>query len=123
MYGLLVALVMIVSLGRASLFFAASIRASTVMHDGMVRRVLRAPLSFFHTTPVGRILNRFSNDLGRVDDQVRLRGCCVHLCSAPLVQFCPRLSVRVEQSCKHALNHASTHLLQLRPPAAAAGAV
>jgi ATP-binding cassette subfamily C (CFTR/MRP) protein 4 len=69
-YGLLVGLVMVVSLGRASLFFAASIRASTNMHNAMIARVLRAPLSFFHTTPVGRILNRFSNDLGRVDDQV-----------------------------------------------------
>lgn len=39
----------------------------------MVARVLRAPLSFFHTTPVGRVLNRFSNDLGRVDDQASAR--------------------------------------------------
>jgi ABC-type multidrug transport system fused ATPase/permease subunit len=73
-YGLLVGLALVVSLSRASLFFAASMRASTRMHDAMVRRVLRAPLSFFHTTPVGRILNRFSNDLGRVDDQVGAVG-------------------------------------------------
>lgn len=71
-YGLLVGLVMVVSLARASVFFAASMRAATAMHDAMVKRVLRAPLSFFHTTPVGRVLNRFSNDLGRVDDQLPL---------------------------------------------------
>ncbi len=58
------------SLARATLFFAASLRAATALHDAMAARVLRAPLAFFHTTPVGRILNRFSNDLGRVDDQV-----------------------------------------------------
>ncbi|GBF93736.1 hypothetical protein Rsub_06068 [Raphidocelis subcapitata] len=71
-YGLLVGLVFVVSISRASLFFASSMRASTRMHNAMIARVLRAPLSFFHTTPVGRVLNRFSNDLGRVDDQLPL---------------------------------------------------
>ncbi len=31
-------------------------------------QVLRAPLSFFHTNPTGRVLNRFSRDLGAVDE-------------------------------------------------------
>ena len=36
----------------------------------MARSVLRAPLSFFHTNPTGRIINRFSNDQGRADDSL-----------------------------------------------------
>lgn len=31
-------------------------------------QVLRAPLSFFHTNPTGRVLNRFSRDQGAVDE-------------------------------------------------------
>lgn len=36
------------------------VRASTKLHDSLLARVLRAPLSFFDTTPVGRIVSRFS---------------------------------------------------------------
>lgn len=45
-----------------------SIRGSRVLHDNMALRVLRAPMSFFETTPIGRILNRFSNDVYKVDE-------------------------------------------------------
>lgn len=38
------------------------------MHDTMARAVLRSPMSFFETTPVGRIINRFSSDINSVDE-------------------------------------------------------
>lgn len=69
-YGGLTAGVIVVALLRASLFFWATIVAATRMHNSMVLRVLRAPLSFFHTNPAGRVLNRFSND------QVGSAGVC-----------------------------------------------
>lgn len=45
-------------------------RAATQLHGEMAERVVRAPLSFFHTQPTGRILNRFSKDQGTVDEQL-----------------------------------------------------
>lgn len=44
-----------------------SIKGSKKLHDTMARAVLRSPMSFFETTPVGRIINRFSSDVNVVD--------------------------------------------------------
>eukprot|EP00467_Chlorarachnion_reptans_P026390 CAMPEP_0114503760 /NCGR_PEP_ID=MMETSP0109-20121206/9826_1 /TAXON_ID=29199 /ORGANISM="Chlorarachnion reptans, Strain CCCM449" /LENGTH=1134 /DNA_ID=CAMNT_0001681823 /DNA_START=152 /DNA_END=3556 /DNA_ORIENTATION=- len=45
-----------------------SIRASHIIHDKMLLSVLRAPLSFFDTHPVGKSLNRFTSDVAKVDE-------------------------------------------------------
>ncbi|RLV84946.1 Bile pigment transporter 1 [Meyerozyma sp. JA9] len=47
-----------------------SMRASRVTHDRMAARVLRAPMSFFERTPLGRIMNRFTSDINSVDDML-----------------------------------------------------
>ncbi|KAI9241814.1 MAG: hypothetical protein BYD32DRAFT_432726 [Podila humilis] len=46
------------------------LRASALMHNNLLQRVLRLPMSFFDTTPVGRIMNRFSSDMDSVDEQL-----------------------------------------------------
>lgn len=45
-------------------------RASKVMLREAVNRVLRAPMSFFDTTPLGRITNRFSRDVDVMDNNL-----------------------------------------------------
>jgi ABC-type multidrug transport system fused ATPase/permease subunit len=45
-----------------------SIEGSKKLHSGMVDSVLRAPMQFFEATPIGRILNRFSNDIYKIDE-------------------------------------------------------
>ena len=40
------------------------------MHGGMVRAVLRAKVSWFEATPLGRVLNRFSSDISQIDQMV-----------------------------------------------------
>ncbi|KAF9968528.1 hypothetical protein BGZ70_002765 [Mortierella alpina] len=46
------------------------IRASNVLYDRLLTRVLRLPMSFFDTTPMGRIVNRFSSDMNAIDAQL-----------------------------------------------------
>ncbi|KAF9962628.1 hypothetical protein BGZ72_000048 [Mortierella alpina] len=48
----------------------ACLRASTVLHNDALERVVRLPMSFFDATPQGRILNRFSSDVSAVDEEV-----------------------------------------------------
>ncbi|KAF9359131.1 hypothetical protein BGX26_000075 [Mortierella sp. AD094] len=44
------------------------IRSARVLHQEMLHSVLRSPMMFFDTTPMGRILNRFSKDQSTIDE-------------------------------------------------------
>lgn len=46
------------------------IRGARYFHDTMAKSILRSPMRFFETTPVGRILNRFTDDIGVIDMQL-----------------------------------------------------
>ncbi|XP_041974315.1 probable multidrug resistance-associated protein lethal(2)03659 isoform X2 [Aricia agestis] len=65
--GMVVALV-VISLLRSFMFFSMAMNASTKLHNTMFGAITRAPMRFFHTNPSGRILNRFSKDMGAVDE-------------------------------------------------------
>ncbi|KAI1286881.1 ATP-binding cassette sub-family C member 3 [Halotydeus destructor] len=52
--------------------FFATLKASNLLHNQMLDRVLRAPMSFFDTTPLGRILNRFGKDVENLDYGIRM---------------------------------------------------
>ncbi|KAI1769054.1 P-loop containing nucleoside triphosphate hydrolase protein [Hypoxylon sp. FL1150] len=50
------------------LWIFCSIEASRKLHERMATAIFRSPMSFFDTTPAGRILNRFSSDVYRLDE-------------------------------------------------------
>ena len=52
----------------AFLFFQATINSSRNLHRKMFSSVVRAPVHFFDTNPSGRICNRFSKDIGLMDE-------------------------------------------------------
>lgn len=52
---------------RTFSFFHICLRVSKNLHDQLFRGVTRATMQFFNNNPSGRILNRFSKDIGAVD--------------------------------------------------------
>lgn len=43
-------------------------QASRKLHERMAYAIFRSPMSFFETTPTGRILNRFTSDIYKIDE-------------------------------------------------------
>jgi len=43
------------------------VSANLNIHENMLKSLIQAPPVYFEKTPSGRILNRFSNDLGIMD--------------------------------------------------------
>ncbi len=84
-YGALIVGLIGLNLLRAVVCYALCVNSSRVLHNRMFASVIRVPVLFFDTNPigttaynnfvnvhlivfVGRILNRFSKDIGYLDD-------------------------------------------------------
>ncbi|XP_043747922.1 ATP-binding cassette sub-family C member 4-like isoform X3 [Cervus elaphus] len=57
---------------RSLLIFYILVNSSRTLHNKMLESILRSPVLFFHRNPIGRILNRFSKDIGHMDDLLPL---------------------------------------------------
>ncbi|XP_019185928.1 PREDICTED: ABC transporter C family member 12-like isoform X2 [Ipomoea nil] len=69
-YALVSSTQVLVSLGNSFWLIISSLNAAKRLHESMLHSILRAPMVFFHTNPIGRIINRFSKDLGDIDRNV-----------------------------------------------------
>lgn len=65
-YAAMVGGVFMLSIMRASFFFATTLRSSDRLHQKMMVSVLKAPVALFDTNT--GILNRFSKDIGFMDE-------------------------------------------------------
>ncbi|XP_042357577.1 canalicular multispecific organic anion transporter 1 isoform X2 [Plectropomus leopardus] len=48
----------------------ASVAASRILHSRLLNNILRVPMLFFDTTPIGRVVNRFAKDIFTVDEAI-----------------------------------------------------
>eukprot|EP01060_Flectonema_neradi_P004089 TRINITY_DN12694_c0_g4_i1.p1 TRINITY_DN12694_c0_g4~~TRINITY_DN12694_c0_g4_i1.p1 ORF type:complete len:1294 (+),score=165.55 TRINITY_DN12694_c0_g4_i1:38-3919(+) len=67
-YSIGIAVLVVLGIIRSVLFFRLAITAATGLHGKMFLAVLHSPVSFFDSNPSGRVLNRFSKDLGQLDE-------------------------------------------------------
>uniref|UniRef100_A0A4W5PGK2 Multidrug resistance-associated protein 4 n=1 Tax=Hucho hucho TaxID=62062 RepID=A0A4W5PGK2_9TELE len=52
---------------RSLVFFNVLVNSAQTLHNRMFTAILRTPVRFFDVNPIGRILNRFSKDIGYLD--------------------------------------------------------
>uniref|UniRef100_A0A8C1RBP7 Cystic fibrosis transmembrane conductance regulator n=1 Tax=Cyprinus carpio TaxID=7962 RepID=A0A8C1RBP7_CYPCA len=52
---------------RGLIMFNVLVNSTETLHNRMFNSILRTPVHFFDVNPIGRILNRFSKDIGQLD--------------------------------------------------------
>lgn len=95
------------------------IKAASSIHKDFLVKILRAPMSFFDTTPTGRIVNRFSKDIENIDHGLPERlgemtdACCTVLSvSFVIIHTTPLLTIvillLIVLFCAQAVGHLYT---------------
>lgn len=67
-YGIMVLVMAVLALIKCFVFTNVTLNAACKYHDKMFRKIMSCPMSFFDSTPTGRILNRFAKDQEEIDN-------------------------------------------------------
>ncbi|KAF3833111.1 hypothetical protein F7725_026776 [Dissostichus mawsoni] len=76
----MVAVMILLAMIKCFFWTWVTLTAASKLHNTMFKKIFSSPMSFFDTTPAGRILNRFSKDQEEVD-------CVLPLNMDPFLQF------------------------------------
>ncbi|KAH8281369.1 hypothetical protein KR054_000152, partial [Drosophila jambulina] len=68
LFTLITVLSIVTTLASSILIFNLARKCSIGLHNSIFNAISRASMYFFNTNPPGRILNRFSKDMGQVDE-------------------------------------------------------
>uniref|UniRef100_A0A671THT9 ATP binding cassette subfamily C member 12 n=1 Tax=Sparus aurata TaxID=8175 RepID=A0A671THT9_SPAAU len=66
-YGVVVIIMIALAIVKCFFYTGVTLHAACKFHDTMFKNIINSPMSFFDTTPTGRILNRFAKDQEEVD--------------------------------------------------------
>uniref|UniRef100_A0A8C4KQZ1 ATP-binding cassette sub-family C member 5 n=1 Tax=Dromaius novaehollandiae TaxID=8790 RepID=A0A8C4KQZ1_DRONO len=66
-YGISMVTMIILSIVKGFVFTKTTLKASSTLHDSLFCKILQSPMSFFDTTPTGRLMNLFSNNMDELD--------------------------------------------------------
>ncbi|KAF9207493.1 hypothetical protein BGZ49_000308 [Haplosporangium sp. Z 27] len=83
--GLVIAYMIMNVLSGYTAMVLAAIRASNRLHDRLLTKILRLPMSFFDTTPLGRVVNRFSSDIFSIDELTPWNFINVFICGTSVL--------------------------------------
>ena len=69
-YCFLIGTALIMGSLRALIFYKLCINSSKYLHKAMFKSVISTRIRFFDVNPLGRIMNRFSKDIGVIDEMI-----------------------------------------------------
>jgi ABC-type multidrug transport system fused ATPase/permease subunit len=81
LYVLICFATLVIDIGKAILTYRGSVYGAQVLFHQMLDRIVHAPMRFFDTTPVGRILNRFGKDIATIDTQLARNALVLFECT------------------------------------------
>ncbi|XP_064609513.1 ATP-binding cassette sub-family C member 5-like [Liolophura sinensis] len=77
-YGIGIAILFLTNFSRSWILAKTTINSSHVLHKKVLAKVMSSPVSFFDSTPSGRIMNRFSADIDMLDTLIPMDlGACL----------------------------------------------
>ncbi|KAL3215787.1 hypothetical protein MRX96_033406 [Rhipicephalus microplus] len=103
-----------------------SLRSVKVFHNNMIDNIVQCPMRFFDSNPIGRIINRFSSDMGVIDKKLPvtipvllrflmlcLSAILVDVCVTPYFSIVVVLVVAVYYYIQSFFRHSSRELQRL----------